>query len=208
MGKSVTAQALANQGGARPGLGGQGLGGQGLGNQVLDQASVALPLAPGGRGRRAAASFETAAVNTATVKTATVKTAAGTSAALKAPTAKAVAENAKGAASKAGALKGGAARASGGLKTAKTVQARADQARTERRRMAEQSDVLVSAVISTYLLTHLHHVLQRAEFGAQQEGRAALAANYAQLRKVLCLDARTMEDASASGQPEDSPQAA
>ena len=198
MGKSVTAQALANQGGARPGLGGQGLGGQGLGNQVLDQASVALPLAPGGRGRRAAA----------TVKTATVKTAAGTSAALKAPTAKAVAENAKGAASKAGALKGGAARASGGLKTAKTVQARADQARTERRRMAEQSDVLVSAVISTYLLTHLHHVLQRAEFGAQQEGRAALAANYAQLRKVLCLDARTMEDASASGQPEDSPQAA
>ena len=203
MGKSVTAQALANQGGARPGLGGQGLGGQGLGgqglgNQVLDQASVALPLAPGGRGRRAAASFETAAV----------KTAAGASAALKAPTAKAVAENAKGAASKAGALKGGAARASGGLKTAKTVQARADQARTERRRMAEQSDVLVSAVISTYLLTHLHHVLQRAEFGAQQEGRAALAANYAQLRKVLCLDARTMEDASASGQPEDSPQAA
>ena len=119
-----------------------------------------------------------------------------------------MAENAKGAASKAGALKGGAARASGGLKTAKTVQARADQARTERRRMAEQSDVLVSAVISTYLLTHLHHVLQRAEFGAQQEGRAALAANYAQLRKVLCLDARTMEDASASGQPEDSPQAA
>ena len=208
MGKSVTAQALANQGGARPGLGGQGLGGQGLGgqglgNQVLDQASVALPLAPGGRGRRAAASFETATVNTATVKT-----AAGTSAALKAPTAKAVAENAKGAASKAGALKGGAARASGGLKTAKTVQARADQARTERRRMAEQSDVLVSAVISTYLLTHLHHVLQRAEFGAQQEGRAATAANYAQLRKVLCLDARTMEDASASGQPEDAPQAA
>jgi len=64
---------------------------------------------------------------------------------------------------------------------------------------AEASDVLVSAVISTYLLTHLHHVLQRAEYGAQQEGRQALAANYAQLRKVLCLDARTMEDASASG---------
>ena len=59
--------------------------------------------------------------------------------------------------------------------------------------------MLVSAVISTYLLTHLHHVLQRAEYGAQQEGRAALAANYAQLRKVLCLDARSMEDASASG---------
>ena len=172
MGKSVTAQALASQGGARPGVG----------NQVLDQTSVALPLAPGGRGRRASA---------------TVKTVAGATAALKAPTAKAVADNAKGAANQAGALKGGATRASGGLKTAKTVQARADQARTERRRMAEQSDVLVSAVISTYLLTHLHHVLQRAEFGAQQEGRAATAANYAQLRKVLCLDARTMEDASA-----------
>ena len=64
---------------------------------------------------------------------------------------------------------------------------------------AERSDVLVSAVISTYLLTHLHHVLQRAEYGAQQDGRQALAANYAQLRKVLCLDARSMEDASASG---------
>ena len=70
---------------------------------------------------------------------------------------------------------------------------------TKRRRTAERSDVLVSAVISTYLLTHLHHVLQRAEYGAQQEGRQGLAANYAQLRKVLCLDARSMEDASASG---------
>jgi hypothetical protein len=58
----------------------------------------------------------------------------------------------------------------------------------------------VSAVISTYLLTHLHHVLQRAEYAAGQEGRQSLAANYAQLRKVLCLDARTMEDASATGQ--------
>ena len=77
------------------------------------------------------------------------------------------------------------------------------------RRTAERSDVLVSAVISTYLLTHLHHVLQRAEFGAQQEGRDGLAANYAQLRKVLCLDARSMEDASASGHPEtDTPMAA
>jgi hypothetical protein len=73
----------------------------------------------------------------------------------------------------------------------------------KRRRTAEPSDVLVSAVISTYLLTHLHHVLQRAEYGAQQEGRQALAANYAQLRKVLCLDARTMEDASASGTEDD-----
>ena len=187
MGKSVTAPALASQGGAR-----SGLGGQGGGNQALDQAAVALPLAAGGSARR----------STGTVKTAAVPTSA-----LKAPT-KAVAETAKGAANKPGALKGSRARTSSGLKTTKTVQALADQARTERRRMAEQSDVLVSAVISTYLLTHLHHVLQRAEFGAQQEGRAALAANYAQLRKVLCLDARTMEDASASGQPEDSPQAA
>ena len=60
------------------------------------------------------------------------------------------------------------------------------------RRTAERSDVLVSAVISTYLLTHLHHVLQRAEYG-----------NDAQLRKVLCLDARSMEDASASGLSDD-----
>ena len=47
-------------------------------------------------------------------------------------------------------------------------------------RSQENSDVLVSAVISTYLLTHLHHVLQRAEFGAVQEGRQSQAANYAQ----------------------------
>ena len=67
------------------------------------------------------------------------------------------------------------------------------------RRAAENSDVLVSAVISSYLLTHLHHVLQRAEYGAVQEGRVSQAANYAQLRKVLCMDARSMEDASASG---------
>jgi hypothetical protein len=80
---------------------------------------------------------------------------------------------------------------------------------TKRRRTAERSDVLVSAVISTYLLTHLHHVLQRAEYGAQQEGRQGLAANYAQLRKVLCLDARSMEDASASGTEDEAvPQAA
>jgi len=72
-------------------------------------------------------------------------------------------------------------------------------------RSAERSDVLVSAVISTYLLTHLHHVLQRSEFSAQQEGRSALAANYAQLRKVLCLDARTMEDASAIGEDDHEP---
>ena len=63
--------------------------------------------------------------------------------------------------------------------------------------------VVVSAVISTYLLTHLHHVLQRAEFGAVQDGRQSQAANYAQLRKVLCLDARSMEDASALGMRDD-----
>ena len=35
-------------------------------------------------------------------------------------------------------------------------------------------------------------------------GRAATAANYAQLRKVLCLDALSMEDALASGTEHDS----
>ena len=84
-----------------------------------------------------------------------------------------------------------------------TGPAAAAAASQHRRSAADASDVLVSAVISTYLLTHLHHVLQRAEYGAQQEGRQALAANYAQLRKVLCLDARTMEDASASGMEDD-----
>lgn len=81
--------------------------------------------------------------------------------------------------------------------------------KSREQRLAERSEVLVSAVISTYLLTHLHHVLQRAEYGAQKEGRSALAANYAQLRKVLCVDARSMEDGSASGTPVvDSPRAA
>ncbi len=70
------------------------------------------------------------------------------------------------------------------------------------RRSNESSDVLISAVISTYLLTHLHHVLQRAEFGALKEGRSSQAANFAQLRKVLCMDARSMQDASASGLPD------
>ena len=78
------------------------------------------------------------------------------------------------------------------------------RARSRRpRRSAENSDVLVSAVISTYLLTHLHHVLQRAEFNATREGRPAMARNYAKLRKVLCLDARTMRDASAMEISED-----
>ncbi len=76
---------------------------------------------------------------------------------------------------------------------------------TPARKTADRSDVLVSAVISTYLLTHLHHVLQRAEYAAVQEGQQGLAANYAQLRKVLCLDARTMEDASASGEDDIEP---
>ena len=70
-------------------------------------------------------------------------------------------------------------------------------------RSPENNEVLVSAVISTYLLTHLHHVLQRAEYGAVEDGRQSQAANYAQLRKVLCMDARSMKDASALGQPDD-----
>ena len=65
------------------------------------------------------------------------------------------------------------------------------------RRNAESSDVLISAVISPYLLTHLHHVLQRAEYGAIKEGRNSQAINFAQLRKVLCMDARSMKDSSA-----------
>ena len=61
----------------------------------------------------------------------------------------------------------------------------------------ENSDVLVSAVISPYLLTHLHQILQRSEYYAKKEGRISHAANFAKLRKVLCLDARSMADASA-----------
>ena len=61
----------------------------------------------------------------------------------------------------------------------------------------ENSDVLVSAVISPYLLTHLHQILQRSEYFAQKDGRVSHAANFAKLRKVLCLDARSMADASA-----------
>ncbi len=74
--------------------------------------------------------------------------------------------------------------------------------RRSARRSQENSDVLISAVISTYLLTHLHHVLQRAEYGAAKDGRAIQAENFAQLRKVLCMDARSMEDASAAGKRE------
>ncbi len=71
--------------------------------------------------------------------------------------------------------------------------------RKRARKTSEKSDVLISAVISSYLLTHLHHVLQRAEYGAAKEGRESQAANFAQLRKVLCMDARSMADASADG---------
>ena len=71
--------------------------------------------------------------------------------------------------------------------------------RRKTRRSSNNGDVLISAVVSSYLLTHLHHVLQRAEYGANQEGRSSQAANFAQLRKVLCMDARSMKDASALG---------
>ena len=80
----------------------------------------------------------------------------------------------------------------------------ADKATVKRQRRKSRSngkngDVLISAVVSSYLLTHLHHVLQRAEYGASKEGRSSHAANFAQLRKVLCMDARSMKDASALG---------
>ena len=71
--------------------------------------------------------------------------------------------------------------------------------RRKTRRNSTNGDVLISAVVSSYLLTHLHHVLQRAEYGASNEGRSSQAANFAQLRKVLCMDARSMKDASALG---------
>ena len=63
--------------------------------------------------------------------------------------------------------------------------------------LKHSSDVLVSAVISPYLLTHLHQILQKSELKAKHDGRLSHAANFAKLRKVLCLDARSMEDASA-----------
>ena len=78
-------------------------------------------------------------------------------------------------------------------------QAEAKRPRRKSRRQNKNGDVLISAVVSSYLLTHLHHVLQRAEYGAHQEGRSSHAANFAQLRKVLCMDARSMKDASALG---------
>ncbi len=92
--------------------------------------------------------------------------------------------------------------ASSGTKTSQNIASRSRPSMKRRRSSRtnkEQSDVLVSAVISTYLLTHLHHLLQRAEYGATKEGRVSQANNFAQLRKVLCMDARSMEDASAVG---------
>ena len=74
--------------------------------------------------------------------------------------------------------------------------------RRKSRRNSTNGDVVISAVVSSYLLTHLHHVLQRAEYGANREGRSSQAANFAQLRKVLCMDARSMKDASALGSKE------
>jgi len=71
--------------------------------------------------------------------------------------------------------------------------------RRKSRRKSTNGDVVISAVVSSYLLTHLHHVLQRAEYGASKEGKSSHAANFAQLRKVLCMDARSMKDASAMG---------
>ena len=73
------------------------------------------------------------------------------------------------------------------------------RSRRKNRRNSTNGDVVISAVVSSYLLTHLHHVLQRAEYGASKEGRSSQAANFAQLRKVLCMDARSMKDASALG---------
>merc|ERR1712164_161324 len=73
------------------------------------------------------------------------------------------------------------------------------RSRRKGRRNTKNGDVLISAVVSSYLLTHLHHVLQRAEYGASKEGRSSQASNFAQLRKVLCMDARSMKDASALG---------
>tara|TARA_Y100001970_G_C14258489_1_gene877458 strand:- start:2934 stop:3287 length:354 start_codon:yes stop_codon:yes gene_type:complete len=70
---------------------------------------------------------------------------------------------------------------------------------SKRSNSKETSDVLISAVVSPYLLTHLHNVLQKAEFLSAKEGRISQSANFAQLRKVLCMDARSMEDASAFG---------
>ena len=56
-----------------------------------------------------------------------------------------------------------------------------------------KGDVAISAVISSFLLTHLHHVLLRAEQGASKEGRSSYAENFARLRTVLCSDAKRIK---------------
>ena len=78
-----------------------------------------------------------------------------------------------------------------------TMDQRKKKLLNSKKSLNKSSDVLVSAVISPYLLTHLHQILQKSEFHAKQDGRLSHAANFAKLRKVLCLDARSMEDASA-----------
>ena len=93
----------------------------------------------------------------------------------------------------------GSTRSKRSRKTSNRLGSGSDGFQRRNLRNKENNDVLVSAVISTYLLTHLHHVLQRAEYGAMQEGRLSQATNFAQLRKVLCMDARSMKDASAVG---------
>ncbi len=82
------------------------------------------------------------------------------------------------------------------IKTNQSIRTKKNRRRSRKK---DSSDVLISAVISPYLLTHLHQVLQRAEYTALKEGRSLQAVNLAQLRKVLCMDARSMEDASAYG---------
>ena len=58
---------------------------------------------------------------------------------------------------------------------------------------SSKGDVAISAVISSFLLTHLHHVLLRAEQGASKEGRSSYAENFARLRTVLCSDAKRIK---------------
>ena len=65
----------------------------------------------------------------------------------------------------------------------------------------ENSDVLVSAVISPYLLTHLHQILQRSEYYAQKDGRISHAANFAKLRNCLLYKSPSPRDATLSRMP-------
>ena len=65
----------------------------------------------------------------------------------------------------------------------------------------ENSDVLVSAVISPYLLTHLHQILQRSEYYAQKDGRISHAANFAKLRNCLLYTSPSPRDRQKSRMP-------